>query len=75
MLYTNRIRTLSALVLCLLFNVEKSTAQLRCGPILSADQVPASFRIDLSFYKKYLAGPGGIPIIGSSKVQDEALYR
>ncbi|KAJ3416419.1 hypothetical protein HDV05_001577 [Chytridiales sp. JEL 0842] len=46
-----------------------------CGPILSAFQAPANFNITHTFYKKYLPGPAGIPILGSNKVLDEALYR
>ena len=46
-----------------------------CGPILSVDKVPSNFNIRRDFYKKYLIGPGGVPIISSEKVKDEALYR
>ena len=39
--------------------------------VVSADQVPDSFDLDLSFYKKAVLGT--IPCVGSDKVKDEAL--
>ncbi|KAJ3399335.1 hypothetical protein HDV05_001853, partial [Chytridiales sp. JEL 0842] len=69
----------SILVATLLFlstiGSQQVSAQSQCGPILPATQVPSKFNLNTNFYKKYLPGPGGLPIVGSDKVRDEALYR
>ncbi|KAI9142778.1 hypothetical protein BKA69DRAFT_1165786 [Paraphysoderma sedebokerense] len=66
------------LILALLFLSKSNAQQIECPKIQPAKNVPASFGLQTTFYEKYLPGPGamkGIPIVASSKVTDEAMYR
>lgn len=67
-------RILSLFVLCGLFAHARAQAE-RCGPMKAINELPPTTQADRTFYKKLLVGPGGIPIVGSEKVQDEAMYR
>ncbi|KAI9142777.1 hypothetical protein BKA69DRAFT_1165785 [Paraphysoderma sedebokerense] len=52
--------------------------QIECPKIQPATDVSASYNLNTAFYQKYLPGPGAmknIPIVASSKVTDEAMYR
>ncbi|KAI8850010.1 hypothetical protein BC829DRAFT_442483 [Chytridium lagenaria] len=63
------------LTLLLSFTLATTTFAQLCTPVQPATNVPTQFNLNTQFYKKYLPGPGGLPIVGSAIVKDEALYR